>query len=676
MSFRFALVGNPNCGKTTLFNEITGSTQYVGNWPGVTIEKKEGKARKMEQDIRIVDLPGIYSLSPYSMEEIVARDYLLDEKPDVIVNIVDATNIERNLYLTTQVMELGIPVVVALNMMDAIEARGDVIDIDRLQKALGIPVIATSANKGRGIRELMQKALEIAQIAKKSETAIFTYDEAIEKALDQVQAQCSKAITKLNYNGRWVALKLLEGDEKAKEKMNLPGTLYEKIKPIQEKLETDYDNDVETIIADNRYRVIADMVKKTVKKKSANGELTLSDKIDKVVTNKILAIPLFLAIMFGLFQLTFGAIGSFTVDFVDVLINETLAEQLSAWLTNAGAADWVHSLVIDGIIGGMGSMLIFVPQIMILFFFLSILEDSGYMARAAFVMDRLLRKLGLTGKSFIPMLMGFGCSVPAVMSARTLENEKDRRLTIILTPFMSCGARLPVYAVFAAAFFAQNQGLVIFSIYLLGIVIAILSGILLKKTLLKGEAAPFVMELPPYRLPTFKGLLIHMWDRGKGFIKKAGTIIFSAAVLIWLFQTFNFSFQMVEDPSESIMGVIGKIMAPLFAPLGFGDWRSSVALLTGFVAKEVVVSTMGILHGIGEDTTQLIASLQAAFTPLRAYAFMAFTLLYLPCVAAFATIKREMNSWKWTLFAVGYQTVIAWVVAFLIFQVGRLFGLN
>ncbi len=676
MSFRFALVGNPNCGKTTLFNEITGSTQYVGNWPGVTIEKKEGKARKMEQDIRIVDLPGIYSLSPYSMEEIVARDYLLDEKPDVIVNIVDATNIERNLYLTTQVMELGIPVVVALNMMDAIEARGDVIDIDRLQKALGIPVIATSANKGRGIRELMQKALEIAQIAKKSETAIFTYDEAIEKALDQVQAQCSEAITKLNYNGRWVALKLLEGDEKAKEKMNLPGTLYEKIKPIQEKLETDYDNDVETIIADNRYRVIADMVKKTVKKKSANGELTLSDKIDKVVTNKILAIPLFLAIMFGLFQLTFGAIGSFTVDFVDVLINETLAEQLSAWLTNAGAADWVHSLVIDGIIGGMGSMLIFVPQIMILFFFLSILEDSGYMARAAFVMDRLLRKLGLTGKSFIPMLMGFGCSVPAVMSARTLENEKDRRLTIILTPFMSCGARLPVYAVFAAAFFAQNQGLVIFSIYLLGIVIAILSGILLKKTLLKGEAAPFVMELPPYRLPTFKGLLIHMWDRGKGFIKKAGTIIFSAAVLIWLFQTFNFSFQMVEDPSESIMGVIGKIMAPLFAPLGFGDWRSSVALLTGFVAKEVVVSTMGILHGIGEDTTQLIASLQAAFTPLRAYAFMAFTLLYLPCVAAFATIKREMNSWKWTLFAVGYQTVIAWVVAFLIFQVGRLFGLN
>ena len=676
MSFRFALVGNPNCGKTTLFNEITGSTQYVGNWPGVTIEKKEGKARKMEQDIRIVDLPGIYSLSPYSMEEIVARDYLLDEKPDVIVNIVDATNIERNLYLTTQVMELGIPVVVALNMMDAIEARGDVIDIDRLQKALGIPVIATSANKGRGIRELMQKALEIAQIAKKSETAIFTYDEAIEKALDQVQAQCSKAITKLNYNGRWVALKLLEGDEKAKEKMNLPGTLYEKIKPIQEKLETDYDNDVETIIADNRYRVIADMVKKTVKKKSANGELTLSDKIDKVVTNKILAIPLFLAIMFGLFQLTFGAIGSFTVDFVDVFINETLAGQLSKWLTNAGAADWVHSLVIEGIIGGMGSMLVFVPQIMILFFFLSILEDSGYMARAAFVMDRLLRKLGLTGKSFIPMLMGFGCSVPAVMSARTLENEKDRRLTIILTPFMSCGARLPVYAVFAAAFFAQNQGLVIFSIYILGIVVAILSGILLKKTLLKGEAAPFVMELPPYRLPTFKGLLIHMWDRGKGFIKKAGTIIFSAAVLIWLFQTFNFSFQMVEDPSESIMGVIGKIMAPLFAPLGFGDWRSSVALLTGFVAKEVVVSTMGILHGIGEDTTQLIASLQAAFTPLRAYAFMAFTLLYLPCVAAFATIKREMNSWKWTLFAVGYQTVIAWVVAFLIFQVGRLFGLN
>jgi len=674
MSFRFALVGNPNCGKTTLFNEITGSTQYVGNWPGVTIEKKEGKARKLEEDVRIIDLPGIYSLSPYSMEEIIARDYLMDERPDVLINIVDATNIERNLYLTTQVIELGVPVVVALNMMDAIEARGDVIDVEGLQRALGVPVVPTAASKGRGVKELMDKALEVAK--KASKPAVFTYDEAVEKVLSKVQEQCAAALAEQRYNPRWVALKILEGDEKAREKLKLPESLFDSIRPLQEQLEADYDNDMETIIADNRYRVIAHMVKQSVKKKSASGELTLSDKIDKIVTNKFLAIPLFLLIMFGLFQLTFGAIGSFTVDFVDVLINENLAGAVSDWLTNAGAADWLHSLIVDGIIGGMGSMLVFVPQIMILFFFLSILEDSGYMARAAFVMDRLLRKLGLTGKSFIPMLMGFGCSVPAVMSARTLENEKDRRLTIILTPFMSCGARLPVYAIFAAAFFAKNQGMVIFSIYLLGILIAILSGIVLKKTLFKGEAAPFVMELPPYRLPTFKGLMIHMWDRAKGFIKKAGTIIFSAAVLIWVLQSFSFSLQMVEDPSESIMGAIGAAIAPFFAPLGFGDWRSSVALLTGFVAKEVVVSTLGILHGVGEEAAQLIPALQSAFTPLTAYAYMAFTLLYLPCIAAFATIKREMNSWKWTLFAVGYQTAIAWVVAFLIFNVGRLFGLN
>lgn len=681
MAYRFALVGNPNCGKTTMFNEITGSTQYVGNWPGVTIEKKEGKARRIAQDIRIIDLPGIYSLSPYSMEEIIARDYILDEKPDVLINIVDATNIERNLYLTTQVMELGIPVVVALNMMDAVEAKGDKIDIGILEKSLGVPVIATSANKGRGIGELMQKALQVAQTAagKAELSNLEMYDDRVEKCISEIEKKLVVALGKKTYNPRWISLKLLEGDEKAKEKLNVPVSLIENLKPYQEKLEKEYDNDMETLIADNRYRFISGIVNKAVRKKSGSSELTLSDKIDKIVTHRVLAIPLFLGIMFAVFQVTFGAIGSFTVDWIGAFINETVTGQLSRWFDAAGAAQWLHALIEKGIIGGMGSMLVFVPQIMILFFFLSILEDSGYMARAAFVMDRLLRKLGLTGKSFIPMLMGFGCSVPAVMSARTLENEKDRRLTILLTPFMSCGARLPVYALFAAAFFAENQGLVIFSIYVLGIVVAILSGILLKKTVLKGEAAPFVMELPPYRIPTFKGLLIHMWDRGKGFVKKAGTIIFAAAVLIWFFQSFNFSLQMVEDPGKSIMGAVGKAIAPIFAPLGFGDWRSSVALLTGFVAKEVVVATMGILHGIGgagDDTTQLATALQASFTPLKAYAFMAFTLLYLPCIAAFATIKREMNSWKWTLFTVGYQTGIAWVVAFLIFQAGRLIGLN
>jgi ferrous iron transport protein B len=403
--------------------------------------------------------------------------------------------------------------------------------------------------------------------------------------------------------------------------------------------------------------------------------LTISDKIDRVVTNRILAIPLFMAIMFAIFQITFGAIGTFTIDTVDVFVNGTLAGAVGGWLEAAGASAWLHALIIDGILAGMGSMLVFVPQIMLLFLFLALLEDTGYMARAAFIMDRLLRKLGLSGKSFIPMLLGFGCSVPAVMAARTLENEKDRRLTIILTPFMSCGARLPVYALFAAAFFAKNQGAIIFSIYVLGMVVAILSGVLLKNTILKGEASPFVMELPPYRIPTIKGLTIHMLDRGKGFIKKAGTVIFAASVIIWFLQSYNLSLQMVDDPANSIFGAIGMAIAPIFAPLGFGDWKSAVALLTGLVAKEVVVSTLGILHGVGDDSTQLVTLLQTAYTPLIAYAFMAFTLLYVPCIAAVAAIKREMNSWKWTMIAVGYQLIVAWIVSFLIYQIGRLFGL-
>jgi len=681
MSYTFALVGNPNCGKTTMFNEITGSTQYVGNWPGVTVEKKEGRARKFKEDIKVVDLPGIYSLSPYSLEEIIARDYILDDKPDVVINIVDATNIERNLYLTIQLIELGIPVVVALNMMDAVDARGDKIDAGMLEKCLGVPILPTSASKGRGIGELMQKALQIAQTAASSTIRpdIEIFDESIRKIVMEVERMMPSIYNPKNYRPGWIALKLLEGDEKVGEKISIPETFLENIALYREKLDKEYDSDMETILADNRYRFVSGVVRKAVKKKERSGELTLSDKIDRVVTNRILAIPLFLAVMFVVFRITFGAVGSATIDWLDVFFNDTLAGLVSGWLEAAGAAGWLHALVVDGVIAGLGSIMVFVPQIMIMFFFLSLLEDSGYMARAAFVIDRLLRKLGLSGKSFIPMLMGFGCSVPAVMAARTLENEKDRRLTIILTPFMSCGARLPVYALFAAAFFAQNQSLIIFSIYVLGIVVAILSGILLKNTILKGEAAPFVMELPPYRIPTLKGLLIHMWDRGKGFIRKAGTVIFAASVIIWFCQSFSFSLQIVEDAADSIFGTIGNAIAPIFMPLGFGDWKSAVALLTGFVAKEAVVATMGILNGVGEageGSIELITALQNYFTPLKAYAFMAFTLLYLPCMAAFATIKREMNSWKWTIFAAGYQTLIAWVVAFIIFQVGRLFGLG
>ena len=682
MSLKFALVGNPNCGKTTLFNEITGSTQYVGNWPGVTIEKREGKAKKLEGDIRIVDLPGIYSLSPYSMEEIVARDYIVNEKPDVVINIVDATNIERNLYLTTQLLELGVNVVVALNMMDAADARGDKIDIAILEAYLKVPVIPITASKGRGVKELLERALTVAQTATSAGVApLFNelHDESIVNCIQEIEKNIIPKLNSKTENSRWTALKLLEGDEKVQETLKVPDALLSEIKLYQEKLEKKFDMDIETIIADSRYQFTTSVTRKAVKKKDRGSNLTVSDKIDKVVTNRILAIPLFLAMMFGIFSITFGTIGSFTIDFVDGLVNGTIAPFLATWLEGAGAAVWLQDLVAGGLIGGVGSMLVFVPQIMILFFFLSILEDTGYMARAAFVMDRLLRKLGLSGKSFIPMLIGFGCSVPAIMSTRTLENEKDRRLTIMLVPFMSCGARLPVYALYTAAFFSSNQTMVVFSLYLLGIVVAILSGFLLKKTILKGEVAPFVMELPPYRIPTFKGLMIHMWDKGKGFIKKAGTIIFSVAVVIWFLQYFNFALQVVVDPGDSMLGALGKAIAPVFAPLGFGDWKSAVALITGFVAKEAVVSTMGILHGVADATegsTDLISALQASFTPLTAYAFMAFSLLYMPCMAAFATIKREMNSWKWTLITVGYSTGVAWLVAFLIFRVGKLLGFS
>jgi len=680
MAFRFALVGNPNCGKTTMFNEVTGSTQHVGNWPGVTVEKKEGKARRFKEDIKVIDLPGIYSLSPYSLEEIISRNYILEEKPDVVINIVDATNIERNLYLTTQLIELGIPVVVALNMMDALEARGDQIDIPRLEKQLGVPVIPTSANKAQGTKELIEKSLQLAQCVASGQLAgsITLFEEKIEKSLEELSELITPMLGQM-YPPRFATVKLLEGDEIVTANIKPNRELIDAICEIRGQLEQEYDNDMETIVADQRYQFISKVVSKSVKKKLSVGGLTVSDKMDKILTHRIFAIPLFLLIMYVVFTITFGFIGTFTIDYIDHLINVTLADAVSTLLHDAGAAAWLDSLIVGGMIAGLGSILVFVPQIMILFFFLAILEDSGYMSRAAFMMDRLLRKIGLSGKSFIPMIMGIGCSVPAIMATRTLENEKDRRLTIILTPFMSCGARLPVYALFAAAFFANAQSLVIFSLYLLGMVIAIVSGILLRKTLFKGEAEAFVMELPPYRIPTFKGLMIHMWDRGKGFIKKAGTVIFAASVIIWFGQTFDFSLHMVEEVSSSIFGAVGTFISPFFAPLGFGDWRSSVALLTGFVAKEAVVATMGILNNlgeVGEGSVELMASLQTYFTPLKAYAFMTFTLLYMPCIAAFAAIKREMNSWKWTLFTVGYQTATAWIVSIIVYQGGKLLGLG
>jgi ferrous iron transport protein B len=678
MNYTFALVGNPNCGKTTVFNEITCGSQSIGNWPGLTVEKKQGKARKRSENIKIIDLPSIYSLSPYSMEEIITRDFIIDSKPDLVINIVEATNLERNLFLTTQLVEFGIPVVIALNMMDAAETRGDKINIAKLENLLGIPIIPTTAIKGKGIQEVIDKSLEIAKIKNfNSENCFVKFEDYLEKGITEIENIIPEFL-KEKYNSRWLSLKLLESDEKISEQISLPEIAKNRIKKYQERFEKDYDDDMESILADSRYNFITNAVEKSIKK-SKNENITISDKIDNIVTNKILAIPLFLLIMLTVFQITFGTIGSATVDITDIFINDILAGAVSSLLEYFGASALIINLVVNGILAGLGSVLVFVPQIIIMFLFLSVLEVSGYMSRAAFVMDRILRKIGVTGKSFIPLLLGFGCTVPAVMASKTIDDENDKKLTVMLTPFMSCGARLPIYALFTAAFFSNNQGLVIFSIYLLGILVAILSGILFKKTLFKGESSPFVMELPPYRIPKFKNLIINVWDKAKTFIIRAGTIIFIASVLIWVCQNFNFSFQFVENTENSIFGVMGNFIAPIFSPLGFGDWKSAVAILTGLIAKEVVVTTFGILNNFGEvseNSAELTNAIHATFTPLKAYAFMAFSLLYMPCIAALSAIQMELNSWKWTLFALVYQTGIAWIIALLIYQFGKLLGFS
>ncbi len=678
MSYTFALVGNPNCGKTTMFNEITGSTQYVGNWPGVTVEKKEGKAKKFKEDIKVIDLPGIYSLSPYTLEEIIARDYIIEEKPDVVINIVEGTNIERNLYLTTQLLELGVPVIVALNMMDAVEAKGDKINAELLAKHLGVPVVPTSARKGRGIGQLMNKALEMAQTAAvlEKEKKYISYDNSLEECISEIEAIIENNLYNKNCSLRWTAVKVLEGDEKVLEKLDIPVSGLEEVKSCREKLQKEYGCDIETIMADNRYKFISNIIGKAVKKKRS-GSLTASDKIDKIVTNRILAIPIFLALMWLVYYVSISTLGDYTIGWVEWLIGDAIGGTIEGWLEAGGAADWLHSLVIDGIIGGVGGVMVFVPQLMILFFFISLMEDSGYMARVAFVMDRLFRKFGLSGKSFIPMLIGSGCSVPGIMATRTIESDKDRKMTIVLTPFIPCGAKWPVFAMFIAAFFTDSAW-VAPALYIIGIGIAVLSGIILKSTILKGEPSPFVMELPEYRVPKLKGVLIHMWDRGKAFMIKAGTIIFIASGLIWLLQSFDFSFSMVEAES-SMLAAIGKAVAPVFSPLGFGEWKAAVATVTGLLAKEVVVATLGILQGIGEvaeDDPSLLENIRQSFTALSAFSFMIFTLVASPCFAAIGAMKREFNSWKWTFFTVGYQTLLAWLLGVLVFQIGKIVGLG
>ena len=674
---KLALVGNPNCGKTTLFNALTGSNQYVGNWPGVTVEKKEGKASVDGKSVTIVDLPGIYSLSPYSMEEIVARDFIVGEHPDAIIDIIDATNIERNLYLTAQLLELERPMVIALNFMDEVEKRGDRIDVEKLSQQLGVPVIPITARSGKNVEEMLRVAHRQMHIGVTVEPDTL-YDDYTHRIHHQVGELIHDKAYEVGLPAHWASIKLIEGDSLVEKALGLDGRTKEKLEAICRDYESAYVlGDRETLIADSRYQFIQKVVSAAVVKGQPHDALTLSDKIDSIVTHKFLAIPVFLLMMLAMFALTFGP-GQILSDGVDFLISDCFAQGVRGALAAAGTAPWVEALLVDGIIAGVGGVLTFLPQIAILFIFLSFLEDSGYMSRAAFIMDRLLRRFGLSGKAFIPMLMGFGCTVPAVMGARTMENEKDRRMTIMLVPFMSCSARLPVYGLLTAAFFPRYGGLVVFSLYFLGLIFAIISGILLKKLVFKGEPAAFVLELPPYRLPTLKNISLHVWEKVKGFLVKAGTLILAMSVLLWFLQTFgmeNGAFGMVSDAEYSILGHIGSFLAPLFKPMGFGTWQAAVALLSGLIAKEMVVSSMSMFYGFSMTASgaTIAAALSGTFqSSLAAYAFLVFVLLYVPCVAAVSTIRKEMNSVKWTLASIGWQLCAAWIGSFLVYQIGSL----
>lgn len=660
---KIALAGNPNCGKTTLFNQLTGSNQYVGNWPGVTVEKKEGKIKnKFGLEMSIIDLPGIYSLSPYSPEEIVTRNCLLHDNPQVIIDIVDATNIERNLYLTTQIAELGRPMVIALNMIDMLEKNGDTIDEKLLEKELGIPVVPISASKNIGIEALIEKTLELAK-ASKYVPVKNIYSKAVNNVLLDIEDALEEVKQSKYHRKRWTAVKLFEGDSVTWNHYDFTKEQREHIISHIEEINSSKNIDREMIIADERYKYICAITSRAVQKNHDPCKLTVSDKIDRIATNKYLAIPLFLVTMFLVFAITFGPIGNFLRDAAEWLISDLLAGGITTFLHNVNASEWAESLVIDGIIGGVGSVISFLPQIVLLFTLLSLLEDSGYMARAAFIMDKLLRCIGLSGRAFVPMLMGFGCTVPAVMGTRILESEKDKKLTILITPFMSCSAKMPVYLLMVSMFFKDRGPLVIFGIYILGVVIAILTALLFKSTVLKGKNSPFVMELPPYRLPSAKTLLLHIWERVRDFLVRAGTVLMGASILIWFLQSFNFSLQMVES-DESILASIGMMIAPVFTLCGFGDWRASVSLVTGIAAKESVASTMAVLYG---------GSLTGAFSALSAFSFLVFVLLYTPCVAALTAMRREFGSRKWMAVSVVYQLAVAWIMSFAVFQIGSLF---
>lgn len=668
MAINIALAGNPNSGKTTLFNVLTGSNQFVGNWPGVTVEKKEGKYKE-DKEIKITDLPGIYSLSPYTLEEVVSRKYLLDEKVDVILNIIDGSNLERNLYLTTQLLELGIPVVVAVNMLDVIEKRGDKIDYKRLSKELRCDVVPISALRNKGIDELMKK---VKSAANSSYSVKSIYNKQIGDVLNQLEEFLPSNIDsskKLFYS-----VKLFERDEK------IIASLNTKIddESIIAKLEKELDDDSESIITDARYSYISTIIKDCYKK--ANREsLTTSDKIDKIVTNRILALPIFALVMFIVYYVSVTTVGTIVTDWTnDVLFGEIIPPAIESFLEAVNCAGWLQSLILDGIVAGVGAVLGFVPQMLVLFAFLAILEDCGYMARVAFIMDRIFRKFGLSGKSFIPMLIGSGCGVPGIMASRTIESDRDRKMTIMTTTFIPCGAKLPIIALIAGALF-DGASWVAPSAYFLGVFAIVISGIILKKTkLFIGDPAPFVMEMPAYHAPRVVNVLRSMWERGFSFIKKAGTVILLSTIVIWFLQSFGVeagSFGMVDDINDSLLSTLGKVIAWIFTPLGWGEWKAAVASITGLVAKENVVATFGQLYGfaeVAEDGSEIWGTLAASFTTISAYSFLAFNLLCAPCFAAIGAIKREMNNGKWTAFAITYQCVFAYVIALIIYQIGNL----
>ena len=677
MSVKIALAGNPNCGKTTLFNALTGSNQFVGNWPGVTVEKKEGKL-KGHKDVTIMDLPGIYSLSPYTLEEVVARNYLINERPDAIINIVDGTNIERNLYLSTQIMELGIPVVMAVNMMDLVEKAGDKIHTDKLSKLLGCEVVEISALKGTGIQKAAEKAISLAE-RKNEVTPVHEFDSKVEDAITAVGTMLGMDIPEAQK--RFFAIKLLEKDDKIKEQMKQVPDVSNEIKALEDA----FDDDTETIITNERYVYISSIIGKCVTK-GQKGGMTVSDKIDRIVTNRWLALPIFAVVMFIVYYVSITTVGGFLTDWTnDVLFDDIIPPAIEKALVAVNCADWLQGLILDGIVAGVGAVLGFVPQMLVLFIFLAFLEGCGYMARVAFIMDRIFRKFGLSGKSFIPMLIGSGCGVPGVMASRTIESDRDRKMTIMTTTFVPCGAKLPIIALIAGAFF-NNAGWVAWSAYFVGVAAIICSGIILKKTkMFSGEPAPFVMELPAYHMPTVGNVLRSMWERGWSFIKKAGTIILLSTIILWFLMSFGwvdgkFGMLDAEQLNDSILASIGNVIAPIFAPLGWtkaGEgWKMAVAAITGLIAKENVVATFGMLFGfaeVAEDGSEIWGNLAQVMTPIAAYGFLVFNLLCAPCFAAMGAIKREMNNAKWFWFAIGYQCGLAYIVSLCIYQFGTLF---